>query len=151
MWNFWTMKRRHIINPLFSLVEIYEKIHKVPSLAPYPSSKISDSGYLGVHRDTIMEPHSICVLLRYILYNLKEMHTLWPKVFPLFGWKCVRIIRGGLGLANDWFFGLHRFGKVTYKYPKYIRSRANMLTIRNTTIYFTARQIMDIRSTRIQP
>ena len=44
--NSWSMKRRHITNPFFSLVEIYEKLRKIanPPLAPYPSSKNTDSG-----------------------------------------------------------------------------------------------------------
>ena len=36
--NFWPKKRQHITNPLFSLVEIYRKIHKIthPSVCPLP-------------------------------------------------------------------------------------------------------------------
>ena len=39
------MKRRHVTNPLVSLVESYVKIRKIchPLLAPYPSSKNTDS------------------------------------------------------------------------------------------------------------
>ena len=36
--NFWLMKRRHVTNPLFSLVDIYEKFRKItqPSTCPLP-------------------------------------------------------------------------------------------------------------------
>ena len=41
------MKRRHITNPLFSLVEIYKKrLQNIPPLAPQPSSKNTNSACL---------------------------------------------------------------------------------------------------------